>query len=82
MFLAVTRLAFELQSFRSVQIDQHDDIYPHARRELPTDKNTFRAITLLSVELHSSRSVHINQHDEIYLHARRERGFINQHQGL
>ena len=65
-FRAITLLSVELQGSRSVQILQRDEIYPHARRELYTDKNTFRAITLLSVKLQSSRSVQINQRYEIY----------------
>ena len=67
-FRDITRLIFELQSSRSVHLDQHDEIYLYARRELHEDKNTFRAITLLSVELQSSRSVHLDQRDAIYLH--------------
>ena len=64
-FRAITRLPFELQSSRSVHLDQRDEIYLYARRELHTGENTFRAITLLSFELQSSRSVHLDQHDEI-----------------
>ena len=52
--------------------DLRDDLYLHARRELRTDKNTFRAITLLSDELQSSRSVPRDQRDEIQLYAQRE----------
>ena len=42
------------------------ELYLHVRRELYTDKNTFRAITLLICELQSSRSVNLDQRDEIY----------------
>ena len=55
-----------------MNLDQNDEIYSHARRELRLGENMFRAITLLLFELQTSRSANLDQNDEIYLHARWE----------
>ena len=52
---------FELQTSRSVNLDQNDEVYLQARRELRFGENTFRVISISATKSRSvSRSVRRN----------------------